>query len=53
MRRFEFTLFADYFQFYLQDENADGDLSNSGLRKPATVSWQLRREPLVLVQLAT
>jgi hypothetical protein len=29
MRRFEYTLFADYFQFYLQDESAEGDLSNS------------------------
>jgi hypothetical protein len=26
---YRFTLFADYFQFYLQDENADGDLSDS------------------------
>jgi len=25
----ELTLFADYFQFYLQDEGADGDLSDS------------------------
>lgn len=24
-----FTLFADYFQFYLQDESADGNLSDS------------------------
>jgi hypothetical protein len=29
IRRFEFTLFADYFQFYLQDEDAEGDLSES------------------------
>jgi hypothetical protein len=29
MQRFEYTLFADYFKFYLQDESADGDLSNS------------------------
>jgi hypothetical protein len=28
-QRFEFDLFADYFQFYLQDENATGDLSES------------------------
>src|SRR5450432_2054901 len=28
-RRFEFTLFADYFQFYLQDEPVEGDLSES------------------------
>ncbi len=27
--RFEFTLFADYFQFYLQDESSQGDLSES------------------------
>ena len=25
----EFNIFADYFQFYLQDENAKGDLSES------------------------
>ena len=25
----EFTLFADYFQFYLQDEAASGDLSEA------------------------
>jgi len=24
---YRYTLFADYFQFYLQDEDADGDLS--------------------------
>ncbi len=28
-QRFEFKLFADYFQFYLQDERASGDLSES------------------------
>jgi hypothetical protein len=28
-QRFEFKLFADYFQFYLQDERAGGDLSES------------------------
>ena len=28
-RRFQFELFADYFQFYLQDESAKGDLSES------------------------
>ena len=28
-RMFEFTLFADYFQFYLQDESSSGDLSDS------------------------
>ena len=28
-RRFEFNIFADYFQFYLQDEGAGGDLSES------------------------
>jgi hypothetical protein len=32
-RRFEFKLFADYFQFYLQDESADGDLSDSWTRE--------------------
>jgi hypothetical protein len=26
--KFEFTLFADYFQFYLQDESVEGDLSD-------------------------
>jgi hypothetical protein len=29
MQRFEYKLFADYFQFYLQDESAEGDLSAS------------------------
>ena len=29
MSRAQLTLFADYFQFYLQDENAAGDLSES------------------------
>lgn len=29
MQRFEYRLFADYFQFYLQDDTAEGDLSNS------------------------
>lgn len=27
--RHEFQLFADYFQFYVQDEEADGDLSDA------------------------
>ncbi|MBC7796566.1 MAG: hypothetical protein H7Z37_06820, partial [Pyrinomonadaceae bacterium] len=27
MEKFSFELFADYFQFYLQDENADFDSS--------------------------
>ena len=29
MRRFEYELFADYFQFYLQDESAEGNLGES------------------------
>lgn len=29
MQKHKFELFADYFQFYLQDEAADGDLSES------------------------
>ena len=29
MKRHEFRLFADYRQFYVQDEEADGDLSES------------------------
>jgi len=28
-QKFEFELFADYFQFYLQDESVTGDLSDS------------------------
>jgi hypothetical protein len=28
-RRFEYSPFADYFQFYLQDESADGNLGES------------------------
>jgi hypothetical protein len=27
--KYKFNLFADYFQFYLQDEQSDGDLSQS------------------------
>jgi hypothetical protein len=29
MRHFEYEIFADYFQFYLQDESADGNLGES------------------------
>jgi hypothetical protein len=29
VKRFEYEIFADYFQFYLQDETAAGDLSDS------------------------
>jgi len=29
MAEYQFDLFADYYQFYLQDEQAAGDLSNS------------------------
>lgn len=29
MRKFDYKLFADYFQFYLQDERANGDLSDA------------------------
>lgn len=29
MANYKYTLFADYYQFYLQDENAEGDLSNN------------------------
>ncbi len=29
MKKQEFTIFADYFQFYIQDEPADGDLSDA------------------------
>jgi hypothetical protein len=29
MRRLEYELFADYFQFYIQDETADGNLCDS------------------------
>lgn len=29
MRQFAYELFADYFQFYLQDEKADGNLGDS------------------------
>lgn len=29
VRRFQYKLFADYHQFYLQDQSAAGDLSNS------------------------
>ncbi len=29
MSRYELTLFADYHQFYIQDENVDGKLSDA------------------------
>lgn len=29
MSQYELTLFADYYQFYIQDENVDGNLSDS------------------------
>jgi len=32
-----FKLFADYFQFYLQDENAKGDLSESWTKEAVTI----------------
>ncbi len=33
LEKYEFELFADYNQFYLQDEKADGDLSDSWTEK--------------------
>lgn len=33
MQSFTYELFADYFQFYLQDEGADGDLGDSWSQK--------------------
>ncbi len=36
------NLFADYFQFYLQDESAEGDLSDSWKTKPRIDCWPLR-----------
>ena len=35
MPSYNYTLFADYHQFYLQDEGADGDLSNSWAEQTA------------------
>ena len=29
MSRYELTLFADYYQFYIQDENVEGNLSDA------------------------
>jgi len=29
MRSYDYTIFADYFQFYLQDEEVEGDLSDA------------------------
>jgi hypothetical protein len=34
--KYEFELFADYHQFYLQDEQADGDLSDSWTEQATT-----------------
>ncbi len=36
MNRFEHRLFADYFQFYLQDESAEGDLGESWTEEAVT-----------------
>jgi hypothetical protein len=36
MRRFEYKLFADYFQFYLQDESMDGNLGDSWTAEAVT-----------------
>ncbi|HZR41694.1 MAG TPA: hypothetical protein VFB12_16355 [Ktedonobacteraceae bacterium] len=36
-RSYELRLFADYFHFYLQDEEADGDLSESWDRHTLTI----------------
>jgi hypothetical protein len=36
MRRFEYQLFADYYQFYLQDESVKGDLSESWSEEAVT-----------------
>jgi hypothetical protein len=33
MSRYELTLFADYHQFYIQDENVDGNLSDAWSRE--------------------
>ena len=40
---YHFDLFADYHQFYLQDEAAEGDLSDSWTRAQRTVSWRSRQ----------
>jgi hypothetical protein len=34
--KYELDLFADYYQFYLQDEQADGDLSDSWTEQATT-----------------
>lgn len=36
MRRFEYDLFADYFQFYLQDESVEGDLADFWTKEAVT-----------------
>jgi hypothetical protein len=36
MRRFEYQLFADYYQFYLQDESVKGDLSDGWSEEAVT-----------------
>ena len=37
MQKFEFELFADYFQFYIQDDNESlGDLSDSWTEEATT-----------------
>jgi hypothetical protein len=39
--KYEFELFADHYQFYLQDEQADGDLSNSWTEQAIKDSFAL------------
>lgn len=43
MPEYHFELFADYFQFYLQDEQAEGDLSDSWT--PEAVRLELALAP--------
>ena len=51
---YRYTLFADYFQFYLQDETVEGDLSDAWTQEtvenllataPGTIGALWRSEP--------
>jgi hypothetical protein len=52
-RRFEFKLFADYFQFYLQDESVKRDLSESWTEEAVSRLLGIAPGTIGTVRLAT
>ena len=53
MKSFELTLFADYFQFYIQDEAANGDLSDAWNKETTERFWRWPQGRLASVQYVT